>query len=445
MTVDDLEHLHASYFISQGLMPYRDFFEHHHPLFLFILAPFIKIMPQNAVLTLYTARTLMLMISCGTFYYLYQISTRFLGGKGAAWISLLIFMSFYPTLYMSSSVKPDTPMLFFFVCGLYYFFVYIRDLNLKPLIISATLLTISFLFLQTAIFLILPICFIYCYILYKHPQQIRNIPKAIIIPIIMLCVFAFYLYNTNSWEIYIQQCWIFNSKFFSLLNFRLPSVLSSFIVYILFGYVAYVYLIIQKKVNIFTHISVFLLTAALIKNLIFPTYYPRYLLPCFFYTSLLCGNALRYSGRIFNNWNKAALTIIGIINIIITLFIYNNRDHVNTLRIINPDDKWFKYSSIVQDIYQPLHNYYWYSMALAVVDDYLFSRQPNFNVNEFIKENNFMYILYSRNSIKNRYPIPAKNADPRFLDTYERYRLDETLLEDYEDVSVGTVKIYKLK
>ena len=29
---DDLEHIHASWLVWQGYIPYTDYFEHHHPL-----------------------------------------------------------------------------------------------------------------------------------------------------------------------------------------------------------------------------------------------------------------------------------------------------------------------------------------------------------------------------------------------------------------------------
>lgn len=45
--VDELEHLRASWFVSQGYLPYRDFFEHHHPLLWFAWAPLMKILPQQ--------------------------------------------------------------------------------------------------------------------------------------------------------------------------------------------------------------------------------------------------------------------------------------------------------------------------------------------------------------------------------------------------------------
>ena len=40
--VDTYEHIHASWLVSTGLVPYRDFFEHHHPLLWYVLSPLVK-------------------------------------------------------------------------------------------------------------------------------------------------------------------------------------------------------------------------------------------------------------------------------------------------------------------------------------------------------------------------------------------------------------------
>jgi hypothetical protein len=39
---DEFEHLHAAWSFSKGLLPYRDFFEHHTPWLYFFLAPFFR-------------------------------------------------------------------------------------------------------------------------------------------------------------------------------------------------------------------------------------------------------------------------------------------------------------------------------------------------------------------------------------------------------------------
>ena len=41
--LDEFEHLHAAWLVSQGQTPYTDFFEHHTPLFYFLGAPFLSV------------------------------------------------------------------------------------------------------------------------------------------------------------------------------------------------------------------------------------------------------------------------------------------------------------------------------------------------------------------------------------------------------------------
>src|SRR6266852_4451301 len=38
---DEIEHLHASWLISVGQLPYRDFLEQHHPTLWFLAAPIV--------------------------------------------------------------------------------------------------------------------------------------------------------------------------------------------------------------------------------------------------------------------------------------------------------------------------------------------------------------------------------------------------------------------
>lgn len=52
---DHAEHLHASWLVWQGEVPYRDFFEHHHPLLWYIAAPMVALFYKN-VMIFYVAR-----------------------------------------------------------------------------------------------------------------------------------------------------------------------------------------------------------------------------------------------------------------------------------------------------------------------------------------------------------------------------------------------------
>jgi hypothetical protein len=44
---DDVAFLHFSWLISQGLVPFRDFWDHHSPFLAVVLSPFMKIAPQS--------------------------------------------------------------------------------------------------------------------------------------------------------------------------------------------------------------------------------------------------------------------------------------------------------------------------------------------------------------------------------------------------------------
>ena len=41
---DNVEHLHSSWLIWQGYVPYRDFFQHHNPLTWYLAAPFVALL-----------------------------------------------------------------------------------------------------------------------------------------------------------------------------------------------------------------------------------------------------------------------------------------------------------------------------------------------------------------------------------------------------------------
>lgn len=48
---DHAEHVHASYLRSLGLMPYTDFFEHHHPALYFLMGRLCRVLPRTPVVS----------------------------------------------------------------------------------------------------------------------------------------------------------------------------------------------------------------------------------------------------------------------------------------------------------------------------------------------------------------------------------------------------------
>ena len=64
---DEFEHLHAAFCLWTGMVPYRDFFEHHPPFFWLLLQPLFFI-GENPYAILITSRIFMCVFLIGIFY-----------------------------------------------------------------------------------------------------------------------------------------------------------------------------------------------------------------------------------------------------------------------------------------------------------------------------------------------------------------------------------------
>ncbi len=112
---DELEHLQASFLVSRGLVPHRDFFEHHSHLFHYLLLPLL--LPSPGAETIFSARVIMFGLSALILLAAGR-SARVLGPPGAAllaaaWLSLdFVFLS------KTLEVRPDVPATLFLLLGL---------------------------------------------------------------------------------------------------------------------------------------------------------------------------------------------------------------------------------------------------------------------------------------------------------------------------------------
>ena len=65
---DVMEHIHASYMVFSGKVPYRDFFQHHNPLLWYIFSPFVglhaKGLDSNIIVATTISSAIIRPISC---------------------------------------------------------------------------------------------------------------------------------------------------------------------------------------------------------------------------------------------------------------------------------------------------------------------------------------------------------------------------------------------
>ena len=114
---DDTGYLHFSWLISQGMVPFRDFWEHHSPFLPVLMAPFLKYVPNNSDI-LVIDRVFSVILFIPSFFLGWAIARR-LWGKAARFsvYCVLITSVFLPANYFI--LRPDLFMTFLLLAMIY--------------------------------------------------------------------------------------------------------------------------------------------------------------------------------------------------------------------------------------------------------------------------------------------------------------------------------------
>ncbi len=106
---DEFAHLHWSYLLLSGQVPYRDFFFIIIPAFQVFLFP-VFIFGQSVLVPI-AARLLQLMLYIVTAILVYRVSLSFFKKQAGALLSLLIFIAFPMTIDKTIDIRPDMLMV----------------------------------------------------------------------------------------------------------------------------------------------------------------------------------------------------------------------------------------------------------------------------------------------------------------------------------------------
>ena len=141
---DIREHAHAGFLISRGLVPYADFFEHHNPLYWYLIAPvFLLSTGISALYILYILSSLALVFSC---FYLFKIGSILFFDKRISYLMVIYFISIKNVL-ISYQIRPDPFSTLFLLISFYYL---VDAKRITDYVKSGILSGISLLFLQKA-------------------------------------------------------------------------------------------------------------------------------------------------------------------------------------------------------------------------------------------------------------------------------------------------------
>ena len=423
---DELEHIHASWLVWNGQIPYIDFFEHHHSLIWYIFAPLVGWLEGN-ILVFFIIRGFILVCSLITLYIVFKLITKYLSDDTAAWLALNIFCFSSAMLNAMVQFKPDIFMHLFFWLGTYYLFVYINEKKQKQINISAICYTISFCFLQTALFLILPLIPVILILLYNRKLHISSCLKAAIFPIILLSMFLGGLWLSGSLQRYYELNWVVNSKISATLDTVKIVNFSDFYLILFCGLLSVGYLLYTKSYK-----TIYIIVLMYICELLLRTFYVSIALYYFkmllLYNAILIGIAL---SRIISQ--KRPLAYIITLLFIPALFqIYpwqhdnsENKDiHVTTILAIITDitkntssnDTVLGTAMMPFGIYNQNPHYYWFSWDyIGKIDEELYHYAEPFDINKIITDIRPKFVYFEKDLVPNYTPQSQYDIDTSLL------------------------------
>ena len=316
---DNVEHLHCTWLVAQGKIPYKDFFQHHNPLMWYIFAPIIG-QYTKAIELLDFGHTVGIITGILTFFVVYKICRRFYKVSFlSAMTSLLIVCPPYYYIFCFN-YNPDTFMALAFAGGLYYLFAYLEKNKQLDLCLAFIIFFAAFMFTQkilTTFAVLGPICL---YLFIKRKTPIEHLFFALLLPVWCLVAFGAYLYNNGILETYWKSNYIFNMVMEKYYGDNQVAV-SGYQVMILSTVLAIIaILFFFRKENIFYKIIAILFVIELPQRCFFFSIAPYYLLPMMIY--IACLNSV-----LIEKITKKCFVLIYILLGVSCFYLYISRDN----------------------------------------------------------------------------------------------------------------------
>jgi len=203
---DELEHVHATWYVANGQRPWVDFFENHHPALWFLLVPVLRVFGESTTAIL-AMRLLMLLLLFGIAAVVAAITRSVTHSVDTGRLAVITLLSTVMFVEKAVEIRPDVPQVFF---GLLSFLVLLRCFRSgrpRHAVLSGFLAALSFLFLQKALFLLA--AFTLLFLIQRGRRRMPPVCLGAFILAFLLPVFALtlLLLHSGSFSDYILCCW----------------------------------------------------------------------------------------------------------------------------------------------------------------------------------------------------------------------------------------------
>ena len=283
---DNVEHLHATWLVAYGKVPYLDFFQHHNPLLWYVFAPLMYFY-TNALTLLDIVHGIGIAGGVLTFFVVYKICRRFYAVSALSVLTALLILC--PPYYyiFCFNYNPDTFMALFYACGLYFLLNYWQKNKFYSLCLSFECFFISFLFTQKILMACAVLGLGSLYIFYRQKTPVKDVLIALILPALSLLIFIALLYNADALKLYWLSNYPFNIVMQKYYGADKISVMDYQILYPAVGLATLSMLFLFYKETIYFKLISVLFVIELGLRCFYFSISPYYLLPLMIYICIL--------------------------------------------------------------------------------------------------------------------------------------------------------------
>ncbi len=211
LDADEMEHVHSTWHVLNGAVPYVDFFQHHHPLLWYLLAPVLALTGESAH-TIVVLRLGFFLLVLATARATYTLALECRASREAAWLSVFLLLSMTTFVYVAIEIRPDVPQTLFGVVSARYFVRMLRTRTVRDAVLWGVCAAIAFLFLQKAVLLLAlyPVPFVVFAVRRRLPWRLGL--HAVAAFVAACAPFAAFLLLTGSFDDYLVTNWLLNAR-----------------------------------------------------------------------------------------------------------------------------------------------------------------------------------------------------------------------------------------
>lgn len=410
---DEFEAIKSSWKIYSGERIYIDFFQHHNPFFYYLILPVFMLLKEGTGVII-VSRLLMLPFLSGIAGCVFFLANR-LYDRVTAWTAVFILFSIPAFSLSAIEVRPDVPQVLFGLCGICLLFVFYDSRKLICLIGSGFLLGLSFMFLQKAMWLIIPLVPVILIRLYRKELKLSEVLFFSASFIMLPAIYGFTLWRSGGWDKYFFLNFTFNAIGDYQTGLNLKLLYSNLINFNLIFAWSFISGLSLKRQNRLQGEAVWITFFTAIMALCSRVYFPQYFLPFLVFTAVICAH-----GFIEIAGSRLVICLLAMgISAVVPASVYSrhiqegNRKQLEQVELVreatSPQD--YVYDGDAQfNLFRKDLDYFWYSVTPGkCLDKYKKLRPYSYDIYNLIEQ--YRPLIISATGIESP-------DDPRITENY---------------------------